>query len=332
MRTAAGWLAVWVTALPAAASAQAVDARVEAMLREGIAHRVAGRDEAAIERFEAAYQAQRAPVTAGQLALACQAAGRWVEADRYMREALAAPDDDWVRRHRRELDEAYAVVRRNVGELELRGGPEGATVRVEGAEVGTLPLAAPLRLRAGAVTVAVRAEGYLPLTRQVTILGGELTREPVAMTAAPHEAPPVTPVTPAPVTPPPVVVSPPVEAPRAGFRVPTVSWVLGGVGVALLAGGAVSIGLREASASRFNDDPDCRPDDAVPRASQTTGCRGELEIGDWTTATAIAGFAAGAALVGVGVLLAVLPGRREETRRAWGCAPTLGGATCAATF
>jgi len=317
---------------PLPAAAQGVDARVEAMLREGIAHRVAGRDEAAIERFEAAYQAQRAPITAGQLALACQAAGRWVEADRYMREALAAPDDDWVRRHRRELDEAYAVVRRNVGELELRGGPDGASVRVEGAEVGTLPLAAPLRLRAGAVTVVVRAEGYLPLTRQVTILGGELTREPVAMTAIPREpAPAPPPPTVAPVAPP-VVATPIVAPPRAGFRIPTASWVLGGVGVALLAGGAVSIGLREASASRFNGNPDCRPDDAVAREAQTSECRGELETGDWTSATAIAGFAGGAALMGVGVLLAALPGRREETRRAWGCAPTLGGATCAVTF
>ena len=74
--------------------AQPLDARVEAMLREGIAHRVAGHDDAAIERFEAAYAAQRAPVTAGQLALACQTVGRWVDADRYMREALASPDDN----------------------------------------------------------------------------------------------------------------------------------------------------------------------------------------------------------------------------------------------
>lgn len=335
MRAAAGLLVVWVTALPAAAWGQAVDARVEAMLREGIAHRVAGRDEAAIERFEAAYQAQRAPITAGQLALACQAAGRWVEADRYMREALAAPDDDWVRRHRRELDEAYAVVRRNVGELELRGGPDGASVRVEGAEVGTLPLAAPLRLRAGAVTVEVRAEGYLPLTRQVTILGGELTREPLAMMAVAREPSPAPPVTAAPVAAPitaPPIVAPPIVPPaREGFRVPAVSWVLGGVGVALLAGGAASIGLREASASRFNGNPDCRPDDAVAREAQTSECRDELETGDWTTATAIAGFAGGAALVGVGVLLAVWP-RRAEARAVWGCAPTLGGATCAVTF
>ncbi len=332
MRVRTGWLVVWMAALPATAWAQAVDPRVEAMLREGIAHRVAGRDEAAIERFEAAYAAQRAPITAGQLALACQAAGRWVEADRYMRETLAAPDDDWVRRHRRELDEAYAVVRRNVGELELRGGPDGATVRVEGATAGTLPLAAPLRLRAGAVTVEVRAEGYLPLVRQVTILGGELTREPVAMTAIPREAPPVTPVVAAPVTPPLVVAPPRVDAPRGGFRVPTVSWVLGGVGVALLVGGAVSLGVREASASRFNANPACRPDDAVSREAQTTECRSELETGDWTTATVIAGFAGGAALVGVGVLLAALPRRGEETRRAWGCAPTFGGATCVVTF
>ncbi len=188
IRLRAAWSWLWLVVLSLPADAQTLDPAVEAMLREGIAHRVAGRDEAAVERFEAAYRALRAPITAGQLALACQAAGRWVDADRYMREALAAPNDGWVRRRRRELDEAYAVTQRNVGELELRGGPDGATVRVEGATVGTLPLTTPLRLRAGTVTVDVRADGYLPCTRQVTILGGELTREPLAMTAVP--APP----------------------------------------------------------------------------------------------------------------------------------------------
>jgi hypothetical protein len=333
IRLRAAWSWLWLVVLSLPADAQTLDPAVEAMLREGIAHRVAGRDEAAVERFEAAYRALRAPITAGQLALACQAAGRWVDADRYMREALAAPNDGWVRRRRRELDEAYAVTQRNVGELELRGGPDGATVRVEGATVGTLPLTTPLRLRAGTVTVDVRADGYLPCTRQVTILGGELTREPLAMTAVP--APPAAVVavpSPAAAVAPlaSLVVPQPVAAPPARAGVPVMTWVLGGVGGALLAGGAVSIALRESAASRFN--ADCARLDAVPREMQSAACRDELATGDWTTATAIVGFAGGAALATAGVLIAALSGRRDDAPRAWRCAPALGGAVCQVTF
>lgn len=317
--------------VPVLAGAQPVAPSVEDMLREGIAHRVAGRDEAAVERFEAAYAAQRAPVTAGQLALGCQAVGRWVDADRYMREALAAPDDDWVRRHRRELDEAYAVVRRNVGELELRGGPDGATVRVDGAEVATLPLAAPLRLRAGVVTLEVRAEGHFPFTRQVSVLGGELTREPVALTPLPREpAPPVAAAAPPTVAPPAVVAPPVVIAPREEPRVPVASWVLGGVGVALVAGGAVALGIRDASAGRFNASCPLLVD--VPRAAQSSTCREELSIGDWTLAGAIVGLGGGALTVGAAVAVAVWPRRAGAARAAWACAPTMGGATCAVSF
>lgn len=160
------------------AVAQPIARDVEAVLREGIAHRVAGRDEEAVARFEAAYAMHPAPVTAGQLALACQAVGRWLDADRYFREALAHPEDDWVRRHRRALDEAYGRVQRHVGELELRGGPAGATVWIDQEPRGTLPLDAPLRVRAGELALEVRAEGYLPFARVVSVAAGESAASP----------------------------------------------------------------------------------------------------------------------------------------------------------
>lgn len=313
-----------------AASAQTLEPAVEALLREGIAHRVAGRDELAVARFETAYAMRRAPITAGQLALACQAVGRWVDADRYMREALAVPDDDWVRRRRRELDEAYAVVRRNVGELELRGGPDGATVRVDGVDAGTLPLTAPLRVRAGVVTVDVRAAAFLPLTRQVTVLGGELTREPLQMTPAPPPVPAVVqPVAPPSVAVVPAVV-PPVLPPREASRSPVPGRVLGGAGLVLGVGGAVALGLREASAARFNGS--CPTLETVPREAQSAACQAELATGDWTLPASVVGFAGGAVLLGVGALLLFLPRRSAPSRAAWGCAPGPNGALCAVRF
>lgn len=303
---------------------------VETMLREGIAHRLAGRDEAAVERFEAAYAAQRAPITAGQLALACQAAGRWLDADRFMREALASPDDDWVRRHRRELDEAHAVVRRNVGELELRGGLEGATVRVDGTEVGRLPLAAPLRLRAGAVTLEVRAEAHFPFTRHVTVLGGELTRELVTLTPLPAESTPLPPRD----VPAPSVIAPglsrePARS-RDETRVPMAAWVFGGVGLMLITGGVVAIGLRNASAERFNSG--CPSLAEVPRDAQRGVCHDEVVLGDQLVIGAIVNLTGGVIATGVAATIALWPRRANARSSAWACAPSGIGAACAVTF
>ncbi|MEZ4410122.1 MAG: PEGA domain-containing protein [Polyangiales bacterium] len=331
-RSSRAWVALMLaTATSATASAQAIEPRVEALVREGIAHRIAGHDEAAIAPLEAAYAAQRTPLTAGQLALAYQAVGRWVDADRHLREALASPDDDWVRRHRAELDGALAVVRQNVGDLELRDGPDGATVSVDGVSRGALPLREPLRLRAGVATLELRAEGYFPLTRRVTILGGELTREPVAMSPLPREAPAPTAVA----TPSPAVAATVLRAPSRPPPPPrsrAVAWVLGGVGAAFLVGGATALVVREASATRFNET--CPRLDEVPRDAQSGDCRAELSTGDWSTAAAVVGFAGGAVLMGVGVVLAVA--RRSDADAgagvSWRCAPGLASVGCAVTF
>lgn len=322
--------------LASPASAQGLDPRVEVLLREGITHRVAGRDDAAVERFERAYATQRAPVTAGQLALACQAMGRWVDADRYMREALSAPDDEWVRRHRHDLDEAYAVIVRHIGELELRGGPDGARVRVDGADVGQLPFAAPLRLRAGVATLAVQAEGYFSLTRQVTITPGELTREPLTLTAMPRQEraggwAEAHPSVIAPTTPPELAIPrAPLPEPHSG--IPVWTWLLGGAGAAFVAGGIVSVVVHETAAERFNTSPACRDPDTVPRASQTDACRAELITGDWSAVGAVVGFVGGAALIGASVALALLPRRTTPGAISWSCAPSFRAIGCAVTF
>jgi hypothetical protein len=310
---------------PREGRAQGVPPEVATLLRAGIAHRVAGRDDEALRSFEAAYATRRAPVTAGQLALALQAVGRWVDADGYMREALAHPDDDWVQRHRRELAEANAILLRNVGSLELPGAPAGATVMVDGVARGTLPQREPLRVRAGVLTLEIRAAGCFPFVRQVTVIGGERTVEPVSMTPL-IRAEAVVPV----VVPRAAHVPTPTTARIAPPRgVSWTGWILAGGGIALGAVGAVSLGLREASTARFN--AECPPPGVVPRAMQSAACQAELTTGDWTTPTAVAGLATGAVLLGVGAVLLLMPAR-DRAPRSWWCGPNLNGATCAARF
>jgi tetratricopeptide (TPR) repeat protein len=88
-------------------------------LRAGFALRQRGAEVEALARFEAAWALSATPRVAAQLGLAHQALGRWLEADRFLRLALAAADDPWVVRNRASLTVALGVVCR-------RDGCEGA--------------------------------------------------------------------------------------------------------------------------------------------------------------------------------------------------------------
>lgn len=64
---------------------------------------------------------------------------------------------------------------RYVGALELTGGPAGASVVVDGAEVGVLPLAGPLSLTPGARRVAVTHQGSVIFEQSLDIGYGTST-------------------------------------------------------------------------------------------------------------------------------------------------------------
>jgi tetratricopeptide (TPR) repeat protein len=316
-------------ALPSLAAAQ--PAPFEEHLRRGVELRRAGRDLESIAEFEAAHRLSPEPRTSAQLGLACQAVGRWLDADRLLREALAAPDDAWVTRNRAALDRALAVVAGHVGRLEVSGDVPGAEVRVDGSLVATLPMAAPAPVLAGLVTLDVTAPGHEPVSRRFTVEPGALVRESVTLRpAAPTVVTPpvVTPPTPLIVAPP--VVPPPVPPSRSTARL---AW-----GIASLAGGAVALGLgglalglRDDAADRYNThSPGCP---APGTAAEGTDCA-DLESTEraWRT-TAWVAFPVGAALVTTGALLLLLPPRREG-RAGVQCAPVVAGAglACAGRF
>lgn len=254
--------------LPRALWAQPVPSgdALEQRLRRGVELRRAGQDEAAFTEFEAAYGLRAEPRTAAQLALVCQATGRWVRAEAMLREALAAPDDAWVSRNRAALEGALAVAERHLATLEVVAGASGeglrARVRVNDEAVGTLPLTGPVRVVAGAVVLQVEAEGFVPWVRRFEIAPGERLRERVDLVRQrpvsggdPEQSAPSAPVPPVPVAAPPVV-------PPAAVRVPVAPWgalALGSfVGAGLtLAVGVGALVVREQSVSGFN--ADCEP-------------------------------------------------------------------------
>ena len=121
--------------------------------------------------MQEAYDLAPSPRTAGQLGLAELAVGYWLEADRHLDDALAAPTHPWVAKNRAALVSAQKSARSHLVSVTLDGEPAGAEVMANGQPVGRLPLT-NVALPEGRITFAVRAAGYEDQTKQVTLTGG----------------------------------------------------------------------------------------------------------------------------------------------------------------
>jgi hypothetical protein len=147
-----------------------------------------------------------------------------------------------------------------VGTFQAQGGPDGASVRLDGPLVGTLPMTAPASIEAGAYLMEVHKPGYYRLRRNVTISGGVLTREPVELnravargdlgagsgTAASASG------------------DLGAEAEPSWWQSPAVGWTFLGLGVASGVASGISFATREDRVERWNDDrciPQNAPDD-----------------------------------------------------------------------
>jgi hypothetical protein len=194
-----------------------------------------GHDDDARAEFQRAYEMDRTGRAAAELGLAEQRLGRWVDAERHLREALAATSDRFVQRHRDDIQGAYDVNQQHVGRLEVHGEPAGAEVFVNDARVGSLPMSEPIVLLGGNATVTLRAEGYAPEVRPTVITPGQVTREMIQLHTAP--APTSEPHASAP----PAARS---QSRSSGFqlRAPAVAIAVIGA-VLVLAGAGVSIGI-----------------------------------------------------------------------------------------
>lgn len=151
----------------------------ETLIRRGVESRRVRKDSEALELFREAYRLGHSARAAGQMGLAELALGRWVDAEIHLEEATAAAGDSWVVKNKDTLNSSLERVRQHVGRLEILGNPAGAEIVIEGTVAGTLPLAAPLRVRSGDCRFLVRSPGYEIVSRDVVVGAGDLTRETV---------------------------------------------------------------------------------------------------------------------------------------------------------
>jgi tetratricopeptide (TPR) repeat protein len=158
-------------------TAGAVAADAEALIRRGIELRRDGKDAEALQLFQQAQRLQGGPKALAQMGLAEQALGKWGAADRHLRESLQSAQDAWIKRNRNSIEDALKAIRGHVGQLDVRGSPPGAEVRIDGEPIGVLPFPAPVSVTAGGLAIEVRAVGHFPIVRASTVSVGALTRE-----------------------------------------------------------------------------------------------------------------------------------------------------------
>ena len=198
-----------VVASQTARAETADPARAEELIRQANDLRRQGHDERALPLLRKAYEVAHSARTAGQLGLAEMALGYWVSAETHLNEALSENRNPWVGKNRSALDSALRETQTHLGDLRIEGKPDGAEVTVNGSVVGTLPLASPVRVSEGRVTVEARAPGRKSLSTTMTIAAHANDRLQISLEA---EAPPPPPQPSARVVPPSSVTSDAAEA------------------------------------------------------------------------------------------------------------------------
>jgi hypothetical protein len=198
------------------------------------------RNEEALALYEQVFAVSPTPAVRAQRGLAEQALGRWMIAEEDLESALAS-DDPWVARKRASLDSARLVVREHLAWLRVDVDVPRAEVLLDGKPIA---VGSEARVPAGTGTVEVRAEGFTPNVRPVSLAPSEhvhwtVTLAPLVAAVPPVAAPAPSEVPASSPPPPAATITPPVEAPRESRSiVPTLSLALGIAGVAGIATGS----------------------------------------------------------------------------------------------
>lgn len=312
------------------ALAQQPSPRVTALLRHGVELRQQGQDEAALREFRAADAITHEPRITAQIGLAEQALQRWLDARQHLREALAATQDDYIIRHREVLAPALTEVETHLGSLVVIGAVSGAVLRIDGLQIGVLPMTEPVFLAAGSVAIELTAPGFATVSRTVRLEAGRVSRERVSMpdlrasttvTRPTHEAPPV-------------------DTPRAemptGQRTAGLVTLIGGIAIG--SSGAVLLGLSQRAIASFNSDNRCRVSSTgMVYPESLRSCLDDFNAGEIERNLSYIGISVGvgSAIVGA-ILLATAPSAtvRSDRRATFRCDAVPGslGVRCGGSF
>jgi len=216
-------LATLLALVPAPARAQAPDQAVEtpaqAAYRAGVEHFKANRFEDAIREFNKAYRLDPNPVLVFNMARAFEETRQYTSAiefyRRYLTMAPESTDRQAVEDSIRTLELLAAKNQTQAVALSVISQPDGATVFVDGREVGVTPM--KLDVAPGKHFIALERAGFVRASEEVSIDAGQPLERRVVLVQAPTPQP---------------------AAARSGSSV--WPWVAVGTGGALLAASAVT--------------------------------------------------------------------------------------------
>jgi PEGA domain-containing protein len=194
-RTSRAWLlglAITVPALPAAADPPApapdtapavspAEAEARAHFERGVALLEADAWDQALAEFLESRELFPTAKATNNAAVCLRRLERFPEA-LAMVESLLRDFPDLPDEARAAAAHEAADLGRRIGALAVSGGPPGAMLAVDDREVGSLPLAAPLRLNAGRHRVRVGKDWFEPYEATVDLAGGEVASLEVVLT------------------------------------------------------------------------------------------------------------------------------------------------------
>ncbi|HTQ05304.1 MAG TPA: PEGA domain-containing protein [Polyangiaceae bacterium] len=319
MRRLAGWCVVLALSAGVAAPARA-DEDPKKVARQ---HYEAGADAmkkgdyaGARKEFEAAYAVSPNFRVFFDIAEADLGLGLPEDALDAFQRFLADGGEQVPPKQREQVTQQIAQLELGFASLEVVTEPSGAAITVDGAELGRTPLARAVRLRAGVHVVGATRAGAAPLTRVVTLAGGEQQRVALALPDAPLPAvvaPPPAVVTPPPEpTPPP---APPAERHAAAFPV---GYVLVGAGILVAGATGIEYAWNRGRLNEYRANQAALETDTSPGRRERVIQNNDLgaSINRASTVTVGLGIAAGALLAGGVTWLLVEPGVKSTNERA----------------
>lgn len=256
---------------------------------------------AAVQKLRVALSLQRSHDIAGNLGLVEARAELWVPAIEHIQLALELLPPSAKPEVRDALEKTLGEAKTKVAELTIRVDRPGASVLVDGASVGTAPLARPVYVEARRHAVMAELRG--DKSSEVIVIPGVGTRGVVDLAIAPGGA--------AGAEPAPVAASTIAEAEPTGFDAAR-PWLAVGSGTLLVGGLVTGIAFTLVSNGYASDAESLTK--TLPNGTCAPGGDGRtcLEIGgnlgqaDGTSTTAVFGFViAGIGAVGLATVLLV---------------------------
>jgi hypothetical protein len=297
-------LACGSLSLPQTAAAQArgssEDAEYRSAVEEALAEFNRGNWEEAAALFERAHKLNPSARTLRGMGLTAYEARRYVDAIRYLSDALTETRRPLTPQQREEVSSTLDRARRFVAHLRLKVGPADARVTING-RVAEPDSKGDVTTDPGLLDVEISAEGYESALRRVRLTAGgqeELNvqlsrvRPDVPMVQAPQPATTAAPAA--------AVQSGPVD--EGGSAVGTLKWVVGGVAIAALATGGVLLAVQKSKASEYEST--CGPDDTLDQ--RCIDLRESVSVGGPLWTAPIVAFSVGGGLAVIALVLFVV--------------------------